>query len=332
MDFRGKAAFLNGFTILELLVATTVLSLILVVMLSLITQTSNVWRSSSARIEAFQSARRGFEALTRSLEQATLNTYWDYDNPNDPKAYRRKSELHFLVADAGTDGLPGTPGTGQAIFFQAPANKTASTNYANYDGLTGLINACGFFVQYGSDADWLPKPHVGPGQARERFRLMQWMQATESLTVYEGATNHAWVTAAAADVVPVSDNVIALVIWPKEEGEEANPILNSYSYDSRLNATNAPQPATAHQLPPLLKVALVAIDETSAVRLGANLQPTVAACMSGLFDTSPAKDSPDDKKSLADDLATLEARLTTKSISYRTFVTSVPMREAKWSP
>ena len=328
MNFRGKAAFLNAFTILELLVATTVLSLILVVMLSLITQTSNVWRSSSARIEAFQSARRGFETLTRSLEQATLNTYWDYDNPNDPKVYRRKSELHFLVADAGTDLLPGTPGTGQAVFFQAPANKTASTNY---DGLTGLINACGFFVQYGSDSAWLPA-HVGTSQARERFRLMQWMQATESLGVYEGATNHAWVTAATADVVPVADNVIALIIWPKEEGEEANPILNSYSYDSRLNAINAPQPATAHQLPPLLKVALVAIDETSAVRLGANLQPTVAACMSGLFDTSPAKDSPDDKKSLADDLATLETRLTTKSISYRTFVTSVPMREAKWSP
>ena len=69
MNFRGKAAFLNAFTILELLVAITVLSLILVVMLSLITQTSNVWRSSSARIEAFQSARRGFETLTRSLEQ-----------------------------------------------------------------------------------------------------------------------------------------------------------------------------------------------------------------------------------------------------------------------
>jgi uncharacterized protein (TIGR02599 family) len=330
MDFRGKAAFWNAFTILELLVATTVLSLILVVMLSLITQTSNVWRSSSARIEAFQSARRGFETLTRSLEQATLNTYWDYETNGvgDPVRYRRQSELHFLVDDAGTDGLPGTPGTGQAVFFQAPANKTASTNY---DGLTGLINACGFFVQYGSDSAWLPA-HVGTNQARERFRLMQWMQSTESLGVYTNSTDHAWVSAAAADVVPVSDNVIALVIWPKEEGEAANPILDSYSYDSRLNATNAPQPATAHQLPPLLKVALVAIDETSAVRLGANLQPTVAACMNGLFDTSPAKDSPDDKKTLADDLATLETRLTTNSISYRTFVTSVPLREAKWSP
>ncbi len=321
MDPRVKAARGKAFTILELLVATAVLSLIMVVMLSLITQTSSVWRSSSARIEAFQSARRGFETLTRSLEQATLNTYWDYDNPNDPKAYRRKSELHFLVADAGTDGLPGTPGTGQAIFFQAPANRTTSTNY---DGLTGLINACGFFVQYGSDSTWLPA-HVGTGQARERFRLMQWMQATESLAVYENATSHAWVSPAAADVVPVADNVIALIIWPKEEGSPASPVLNSYSYDSRLNATNAPQPATANQLPPLVKVALVAIDETSAARLGSDLQTTITACTAGLFTDPPAEH-------FSTDLQKLEENLAKNSITYRSFVTSVPLREAKWSP
>lgn len=321
MKFQDKATQWIGFTILELLVATAVLSLILVVMLSLITQTSSVWRSSSARIEAFQSARRGFENLTRSLEQATLNTYWDYDNPSNPTIYRRKSELHFLVADAGTDGLPGTPGTGQAVFFQAPVNKTGATNY---DGLTGLINACGFFVQYGSDAAWLPR-HVDAGQARERFRLMQWMQATESLSVYKNADGHAWVATGVPDVVPVADNVIALIIWPKEEGSPASPHLNSYSYDSRLNATNAPQPATANQLPPLLKVALVAIDETSAVRLGDRLQSTVAACMAGLFASSPADD-------FSVDLKTLERKLAENSIGFRSFVTSVPMREAKWSP
>jgi len=321
MPSKDKATLWNGFTILELLVATAVLALILVVMFSLITQTGSVWRSSSARIEAFQSARRGFETLTRSLEQATLNTYWDYDDPNNPTVYRRKSELHFLVANAGSNGLPGTPGTGQAVFFQAPVNKTGSTNY---DGLTGLINACGFYVQYGSDSAWKP-PHIGEDQARERFRLMQWMQATESLTVYENATDNAWVTTADADVVPVADNVIALIIWPKEEGDEANPVLNSYSYDSRLNATNSPQPATANQLPPLLKVAIVAIDETSAVRLGNNLQSTIAACMSGLFDSSPAAN-------FSEDLKKLEGKLAEQSIGYRSFVTSIPMREAKWSP
>lgn len=321
MEIREKPALPHGFTILELLVATTVLSLILVVMLSLTTQVSNVWRSSSARIEAFQSARRGFEILTRSLEQATLNTYWDYDNPNNPTVYQRKSELHFLVAKAGTDGLPGTLNTGQAVFFQAPANRTASTNY---DGLTGLINACGFYVQYGSDSAWLPA-HVDAGQARERFRLMQWMQSTESLSVYENANDNAWVATGTADAFPIADNVIALIIWPKEEGEESNPVLNSYSYNSRLNATNSPQPATANQLPPLLKVAIVAIEESSALRLGASLQETVAACIAGLFDTPPASD-------FLEDLKQLEMNLADRSIGYRSFVTSIPMREAKWSP
>jgi len=308
-----------------LLVATTVLSLILVVMLSLITQTSNVWRASSARLDAFQSARRGFETLTRSLEQATLNTYWDYDNPNNPVDYKRKSELHFLVAGAGTNGLPGTAGTGQAVFFQAPVNKTSTANSANYDGLTGLINACGFFVQFGSDSAWLPA-HVSASQARDRFRLMQWIQPTESLSVYD--TNSAWVSPADADVFPVADNIIALIIWPKEEGKPTTPVLNSYSYDSRLNAANSPQPATAHQLPPVLQIALVAIDETSAVRLGSALPTTIATCMAGLFQNPP---NPPSEK-FSEDLKTLGDNLTEKSINYRSFVTAVPMREAKWSP
>ena len=324
MDFSGKVVVRRGFTILELLVATTVLSLILVVMLSLITQTSNVWRASSARLDAFQSARRGFETLTRSLEQATLNTYWDYDNPNNPVDYKRKSELHFLVAGAGTNGLPGTAGTGQAVFFQAPVNKTSTANSANYDGLTGLINACGFFVQFGSDSAWLPA-HVSASQARDRFRLMQWIQPTESLSVYNtNQANSAWVSPAAADVFPVADNVIALIVWPREEGKPAIPVLNAYSYDSRSDS----RPSAINQLPPVLQVGLVAIDENSAVRLGNALQSTIATCMAGLFGNSPNPPS----SNFSEDLKTLGDRLSGQSINYRSFVTAVPMREAKWSP
>jgi len=308
----------GAFTLIELLVATVVLSLILMVMLSLITQTSNVWRSSSARIEAFQGARRGFENLTRLLEQATLNTYWDYDNPNQPTNYIRKSELHFLVAPPGTNGLPGTPGTGQTVFFQAPANTTGLTNY---DGLTSLINACGFYVQYGSDAAWLPA-HVNSSQARERFRLMQWTQDTETLGVYNSPNGSAWITASAASqAIPVADNVIALLVWPKEEGTPAVPILNAYSYDSRSDV----RPSAINQLPPVLQVGLVAIDEISASRLGSTLPTVIGQCLNGLFTDNPSGQ-------FSQDLETLQARLTGQSITYRSFVSAVPMREAKWSP
>jgi len=326
MNFPGSKNCRRAFTLVELLVATGILILILGVMFSMISQTSNVWRTSSARIEAFQSARRAFDTLTRTLEQATLNTYWDYDDPNNPVAYKRKSELHFLITASGTTGtpkIPGTPGAGQAIFFQAPLNRTATTGIAGYENLTGLINACGFYVEYGSDSAWLP-PHAAT-QARERFRLMQWMQNTESLTVY-GKAGNAWIASDAADVFPVADNVIALIIWPKEEGDPTTPVLNSYSYDSRSDARSS----AINQLPPVLKIALVAIDETSAVRLGSALQTTVTTCMAGLFESPPIGSNPRDQ--FSEDIKTLGDRLTNKSINYRSFVTAVPMREAKWSP
>jgi uncharacterized protein (TIGR02599 family) len=318
-----------GFTLVELLVSCTVLVLLMALMLSLISQTSALWRRSSARIEAFQSARRGFDNLTGLLEQATLNTYWDYDDPNNPTRYRRQSELHFRVGPAGASSLPGATGTGEAVFFQAPANRTSDA--ASYGGLGGLLNACGFFIQYGSDAAWLPA-HVNPSQARERFRLMQWMQDTEQLEVYEKAGS-AWIpsptkTEELPGAVPVADNVVALVIWPKEEGAPANPILNSYSYDSRWKSYNAPwesRESASHQLPPILQVALVAIDEASALRLGSSLKSTVDGCLAGLFEKPP-------KDNFSDDIKTLEGRLTAKAITVRSFVSAVPMREAKWSP
>lgn len=324
---RGLAVRHAAFTILELLVACAVLILLMAVMLSLIDQTSVVWRNSNTRIEAFQNARRSFDNLTALLEQATLNTYWDYDNPNSPSRYRRQSELHFRVGPAGKDGLPGTAGTGQAVFFQAPANFTG--NVSTYDGLGGLINACGFFVQYGSDVSWLPA-HVNSSQARERFRLMQWMQNTESLKVYE-QTDGSWIPAAAvaaAEAVPVADNVVALVIWPREEGAPASPILNAYSYDSRWKSYSAPwesRDSASNQLPPILQVALVAIDESSARRLGDALKSTMDGCLSGLFVDPPSQ-------KFTQDLKTLEARLAAQAITYRSFMSAIPMREAKWSP
>lgn len=306
---------IDAFTLLEVLAASAVLALVLVVLLSFVSQTSNLLRNTNARIEAFQGARRGFENLTRALEQATLNTYWDYDDPNNPRKYIRQSQLHFFVAAAGEGGLPGTPGTGQAVFFQTPANATAE---AEYDGLTGLLNAVGFFVQYGSDADWLPA-HVGADQARSRYRLMEWMQETEALKVYEAA-GRAWIPAdAVSRATPVAENVIALAIWPREEG--APSLLDAWSYDSR----NDSRAVAINQLPPVLQVAMVAMDETTAARLGGGLESIVSGCLAGLFGSAPST-------GFAADIGTLEERLTAKGIPYRVFSSAIPMREAKWSP
>ena len=67
----GRAGRAAGFTLVELLVASAVFMLILVLVLSITSQTSQVWKRSAAKIEAFQGARAAYETITTRLRQAT---------------------------------------------------------------------------------------------------------------------------------------------------------------------------------------------------------------------------------------------------------------------
>src|SRR5690349_5884687 len=126
-----------GFTLVELLLAMAVAALIAVFLASMVNQTSSLWSNTKARVEQFRDARLAFEAITRRLSQATLNTYWDYYYPPGsnssslssstavaPIGYGRQSELRF-VCGSGT-GLTASTGANaslrpaHAIFFQAP--------------------------------------------------------------------------------------------------------------------------------------------------------------------------------------------------------------------
>lgn len=309
----------GAFTLVELLVAVSILTVLLVIVSSMVSQTSQVWRSTNSRIEAFQGARLAFSTLVRNLSQTTLNTYWDYDNPNQPQRYIRQSELHFIV-DQAEALLPADPQTeyyGQGIFFQSPANKAEQ---AAYEGLSGLLNASGFYVAYGSDEPWLPQ-HL-TSQARNRFRLIGWLESSENLKVYMQG-GHDWIGTQSGQSYPLANNVIALVIWPREQ-DRGTSTLNSYQYDSRAGARNSPQPVTANQLPAVLEVAMVAIDEASAFRLGEELKATIDECLEGLFATDPSA-------KFTSDLDELETRLSERNVEHRIFMSSITLREAKWS-
>ena len=83
----------SGFTLVEVLVSAGIVVVLMVVLLGMTDQTQRLVRSTSAKVEQFQEARVAFEAMTRRLAQATLNTYWDYDNPTKPTKYIRSAEL-----------------------------------------------------------------------------------------------------------------------------------------------------------------------------------------------------------------------------------------------
>ena len=319
-----KTCFSNShaaFTILEVLVASAVFIMLLGLLMSTISQTSTVTRRATEKVSAFQGARSAFELLTSKLSQATMNSYWDYDSPTTPTKYIRKSELHFIVAPAGQNPLPGTSGTGQAVFFQAPGGVTGD---ATYSGMDNLLNAFGYYIDYKEESGLAFQTTAA---TTYRYRLMRSVVNTEYLEVYtdNSTLGSAWISGNNSAVV--AENIVYMAIWPRKatsEDSAGNALTTTFAYNSRLNATSSPQPDTANQLPPTVQVTLVAIDETSAQRFcTSSTAPTqISSAFSGLFTTSSVSQ-------FESDLETLAQQLTANGVNFRVFTTIVPMRESK---
>lgn len=352
----------RGFTLIEVLVTTVILSLIIALFAVLLAHTSTIWRRTTGKMEQFRESRGAFERMTTRLSQATLNTYWDYDNPAAPSRYERRSELRFIAGPAAS--LLPTTGSktrlAHAVFFQSPVGYTAQSQYQSYDN---LLSVGGYYLEFASDQDLRPSfvtASIAP--LRYRHRLMEFLAPAESNPIYRYTsppngvptyTGKDWyqplVNQSPSAGVPahnhaIAENIVALVITPRlsqqDELEvkgastaEGSPLAPNYLYDSapgaaadsryndgRLNPTN--------QLPPILQVTMVAIDEASALRLRFG---TGSANIFGV--ATKFTKSADYSKDLLQsrDAGSLEATLIAKGVNYRIFNTNVIIRGAKWS-
>ena len=137
----------------------------------------------------------------------------------------------------------------------------------------------------------------------------------------------------------MADNVIALVILPKLSEKDRDPaapdkigtLAPEYQYDSwRVLKKDAGTVGDANsvrdnKLPPIVQVIMVAIDETSAVRLSTASVPDWTIRDKQLFTKV------DKEADLLADLALLEKRLQDDKVNYRVFSTDVVIRSSKWS-
>jgi len=309
----GAAAF----SLVEMLVSLTVVVVITVLTSSVISQATRMWQRTSHRIDAWQEARTAFERLTRHLGQATLQPYLDYDDPVAPTRYDRHSDLHFILGPAGSDPLPGTSGTGQAIFFQAPAGVVA--DHAHYEGLEGLLNAVGYYVEYGT----APRPDLINTPASRRYRLRETVFPAEANRVYGGG--NAWLADAAGYSEVVADNVIALIVRPRSSGGADGVDLSAdYTRDTRAPFIGA-QPESSHQLPPIVEVTLIALSEESARRLESGPEPpaVIAEAFRERFRQSHR---------YAEDLAAVREALREAGLEFWVFESAVMIGEARWQP
>jgi len=322
----------RGFTLVELLVALTITIILLTALLQIMGFAATNWQKASDNAKAFEAGRVAFDALTRTLSQATLATEYDYYNSNrvarlaitntasvanfTPEIYGRYSSLHFISGKA----LLATNHT-TALFFQAPMNFGTNDAAAALPA-SGTLNALGFYIRYSDDVDGRP-PNVSPTQPapRSRFRLMQYLQPSDDLDVYRDGSGNAWfLPGLSTNSHLLAENIVALVVLPKlpdEQGAAPDALAPGYEYNSRTNWTAGTQPVQMHQLPPVVRVVMVAIDERSAQR-----DPTLGASFQNLFQ-NPAQ--------FTNNLATVETTLRNARANYRIFQTDVPVRSAKWS-
>ena len=344
-----------AFTLVEVIVASGIVVVIMGVLLAMTDQTQRLVKSTSAKVEEFQDARVGFESMTRRLSQATLNAFWDYQtNANgSPTSYQRSAELRFRsgrMKDLNPNGGPGgnlQPGHG--VFFQAPNGLVENIN--KFGSLDHLINTWGYFVEVGSDLASLPPFLAGKVDARKRFRLMELMQPSEQLSVYQfqDPGNQTWFQSAITKSPPraLAENIVALIIlprlsladevqWEKANGKNTPPILpdiQNYGYNSTSGGMNQTDPVlnTKNQLPPVVQVIMVAIDEPSARKLEDKYagDPYLGINYESLFTNPTALN--DTAAGSKRDLSKFEDILISKKISYRIFATNVSIRGAKWS-
>jgi uncharacterized protein (TIGR02599 family) len=377
----SRRDFTASFTLVEMLVAIAILVILLGIVLVVTSQVNQVWRASTSRIQAFQGARTSFEAMTRQLSQATLNTYYDYYEYTNgsyiqrttansasfvPTTYDRVSDLHFICGQTQTL-LAGSPTVittqTQAAFFQAPLGY--STTYTN---LENGLNASGYFLQFDAATNSIPtqiltSPTYKP---RYRYRLMEMSQPTEDLGVYFGGVNDWFVKNATSYSRILAENVIAIVFLPKlpsTQDTSGTNLAPNYNYDSRIplgatsdanwpsaNPSFPPDSFTAtgtatgtytrhNQLPPLVHVVMIVIDEPSALRLQA-MQGTATTPPSAINLAAVTPALFVNAANLANDIQAVEnicnatpGNLTGNKLrlNYQIFSADVTTREAKWS-
>lgn len=356
-----------GFTLVEILVSTVVLSILMLISLTSLESMQKSWKSTRVRVEQFRGARTAFETMSRNLSQATLNTYWDYyyaetrsnvpavNGSTPPAGYGRQSELHFWSGPAHEAVAPGAVQSrypGHAVFFQAPLGQSEQ-----HRGLSALLNARGYYIEFGSDAarrpEFLPD---GVTRVHHRYRLMEYRPPAEIVST--NAPGNAvyskpdvWFREGIATASRVvADNIVLLVIMPlvpeealvqKASGPALAPtwIAPIYRYNSKDCNNGTPQvdpisldsfqsirQGTQHLLPPQLRLTLVALDEAGAARWA---EMTGDEPVDLQVEAQAAFTNPEPAQYNAD-LQKVKDYFQSLKINYRVFSEVITLRNARW--
>ncbi len=326
----GKPWFpARAFTLLELIVTMAILGVIVMLASRVIGGASDAWLRVRANVSAFKSANVAFDVLSQNFAQAVLSTYWSYDPPEAPTRFRRTSDLHFTMGPAGAILASGSSGfTTSAAFFQAPLGYEEGIRR-----LPELLNGVGYFIRFDAGQE-VPAFLQGVVPPRWRYRLYEWIEPSAEMEIYKSASPagaNAWITdrlfasgsaGALNNAVVLAENIIGL-IFMAEYPDSAGGFTPSYVYDSR----DAASASTENQLPPRVHVTMIAMDETSALRLSETYGTKAPPVL-------PDADWFKDPSEFKEDMGRWEEKLkqVKPTIHYTIFNATLTMENSRWSP
>jgi uncharacterized protein (TIGR02599 family) len=351
-----------------MMVAIAVLAILFFLAAQIITRTSSIWTYANYKMSQAREARVAFNSVISRLGAATVDSYYGYtytavagSNPVTyvPSNYVRHSELRFISGPSATV-IPAVTSTAtDSVFFVAPLGIVS--NATTYGGLPSLLNICGYYIQWSNND--MERPSILPGTGIYRFRLMEFIQPAESMSLYsqtipisttnpsgnsptyaQVTTSPAWqVTAmsnsSATGLHVLANNVVALLLLPVLQpialNTTTNPLLApNFLYSSETAASGAtPATTSVNRTPPVMRVVMYTIDEKSALKLAQTATVPnlyVDSSNNPLF-TDPTKLYPDATSGDIGDLARFEGTLTANKLSYRRFDATVELPRQPWN-
>jgi uncharacterized protein (TIGR02599 family) len=159
---------------------------------------------------------------------------------------------------------------------------------------------------------------------------MQLRQPTEDLDIYDSLdpVDHLWITENmnSENLQVVAENVIGFIVSPLGPGDDPTAIAPLHEFDSRIPfglPTDKGTRSVLHELPPVVKVTIIAISEETANRLQGDKTTPPEELLIEKIATF------DDADKYADDIDAVRQHYNDQRIEIRIFSASVPLQSAK---
>jgi hypothetical protein len=263
-QYRDRAE--RAFTLLELLVATTVATAMMVLLAGVSTQIGKMLTEGYSQNQNRNSARIAMNFMIHEMKQALISRQKNYS-----LGATSVSALQFVINPSALSQEYANP---DAVFWQAPIATVTSS---------GDIAEVGYFIARQSKIDGVS------GRAIYHSDLCRFYVTPADTSNFKIYTNpDAWVTTAlVAQFVPqypdyqglFLENVIGLWVVPyKSDGSimnttagAGNSMTTDHSYDSRTNNLIS---APIDRLPSLVQVSMLIIDSHSIKKLTNQIEVT----------------------------------------------------------